>query len=401
MLPIRLELKNFLAYRVPDPVIFEGIHLASLTGPNGAGKSSLLDAITWALWGKARARIDDDLIHQGQTDMLVQLDFLHGDTRFRVVRKRQKGKTARTGRSTLDLFVWDEDAQQFQPLTAPSIKETEKKIETLLHLSYDTFVNSAFLQQGRADAFTVKTPAQRKETLSEILGLAQWRAYEDRAKEILRQIDHELDVTAYRLDEIERQEAEEPALRRDLEAAEIAVADAAQLREEAEARYAEVAGAQDQMNAAQSRLAQAQHRIRQRQADLVDIEAELIRYQDQRDRLQGVVAERDSIQEGYAQLQAAREADQELGEKLQVMSAIKDRLNDVTGRIQAARAKLEASAGVHRDRIATAERTAADLDAIRSDLADVQAEVQRLEEEEARRDGLREAINAMNEETAE
>ena len=51
MIPLRLELKNFLAYRSPDVLRFDGIHLACLTGPNGAGKSSLLDAITWALWG--------------------------------------------------------------------------------------------------------------------------------------------------------------------------------------------------------------------------------------------------------------------------------------------------------------------------------------------------------------
>ncbi len=72
MIPVRLEIKNFLPYRSIDPLRFEGIHLACLTGANGAGKSSLLDAITWALWGKARARHDEDLIHLGQQDMFVR-----------------------------------------------------------------------------------------------------------------------------------------------------------------------------------------------------------------------------------------------------------------------------------------------------------------------------------------
>ena len=66
MIPIRLELENFLCYRQPDPLDFSGIHVACLAGDNGAGKSSLLDAITWALWGRARARRDDELIHMGQ-----------------------------------------------------------------------------------------------------------------------------------------------------------------------------------------------------------------------------------------------------------------------------------------------------------------------------------------------
>ncbi len=401
MLPTRLEMYNFLAYRQPDPLVFDGIHLACLTGANGAGKSSLLDAITWALWGKARVRSDDDLIHQGQSEMFVQLDFLQGDTLYRVVRRRQKGKTARAGRSQLDLFVFDHEANQFRPLSAPSIPETNKLIGDLLRLDYDTFIHSAFLQQGRADAFTTKTPAHRKDILGEILGLNQWKTYEDRAKETLRQIEHDLGVIDYRLQEIAQQEAEEPALVRNLELATVALADATALREEAEARYNEVAGAQEQMNAAQARLAQAEHRIKQRQTDLDDIEAELERYETQIGQLQGVVENRESIQEGYAQLQAAREADQQLGEKLQAMSTIKDRLNEVAGRIQSARADLESQANLHRDRIANAQRTAADLDALQADLADVQAEVRHLESEEARRDSLREDINALNEEKAE
>ncbi|RDJ93333.1 ATP-binding cassette domain-containing protein, partial [Lacticaseibacillus rhamnosus] len=42
MIPIRLEIKNFLPYRTPDTLLFEGIHLACLTGANGAGKTTLL-----------------------------------------------------------------------------------------------------------------------------------------------------------------------------------------------------------------------------------------------------------------------------------------------------------------------------------------------------------------------
>lgn len=400
MLPVRLEIRNFLAYRSPEPLIFDGVHLACLTGPNGAGKSSLLDAMTWALWGRARTRSDDDLIHQGQSEMMVQLDFLQGDNRYRVVRKRQMGKTARQGRSTLDLFAWDEDKQTWQSLTASTIRETDKKIGDLLHLDYETFIHSAFLQQGRADAFTVKPPAQRKDILGSILGLEQWQLYEDRAKKVLRQIEQELDMIALRLQEIERQEAEEPALRRDLEIAESALADARQLREEAEALYAEVAGAEEQMSAAQTHLAQAQHRVRQRQDDLAEIERDLERHRARLEKIQAVVAERESIEDGYAQLQAARQADQELGEKLQAMSAIKERLNEVVAAIQAARAELESEAKVHRDRIASAQRSADELERYQSELADMQTEVQALEAEERRRDELREMMSALKEEMA-
>lgn len=54
MIPVQLILKNFLSYR--DATLdFRGLHTACICGSNGAGKSSLLEAITWAIWGESRA----------------------------------------------------------------------------------------------------------------------------------------------------------------------------------------------------------------------------------------------------------------------------------------------------------------------------------------------------------
>src|SRR3954451_24497218 len=169
MLPIRLEIKNFLAYRSPDAVRFDGIHLACLTGSNGAGKSSLLDAITWALGGKARARRDEELVHMGQADMYVLLEFEQEGLTYQVIRRRSR--TRSTG--TLDLIALDEDGTP-NNISEPNMRATQEKINRLLNLDYETFVHSAFLQQGKADAFTTKTPRERKQILSDILGLARW-----------------------------------------------------------------------------------------------------------------------------------------------------------------------------------------------------------------------------------
>ena len=56
MIPIRLELKNFMSYGADVPAIdFSGRHTLCFSGENGHGKSALLDAITWSLWGESRA----------------------------------------------------------------------------------------------------------------------------------------------------------------------------------------------------------------------------------------------------------------------------------------------------------------------------------------------------------
>jgi len=401
MLPRRIEIKNFLAYRTPDPVEFEGIHLACLSGPNGAGKSSLLDAMTWALWGRARAGMDE-LIHQGQADMLVQLDFEQGPSTYRVVRKRQRSKTGKGsgGTSALDLFIRDEETGGWQSISGTSMRETDEIIRDLLRLDYETFVHSAFLQQGRADAFTAQTPAKRKNILGDILGLARWQAYEDRAKLKIHAIEQELGGIAYEMQRIEQQEAQEPALQRELEQMQAALREADEALAAAEARYAEVAGAEQQMEAARGQQAAAELRVRQIQHELRQTERQLTDLQSTLDNLTAVVAEREAIEAGYARLDEARKTNEALGEKLRVVSGVKDRLGQVNAALRDARAELERQASLHRDRLATAQQSAGSLDDLQADLGDVQAEVLRLDAEDARRAELTEAISDLKADSA-
>ena len=74
MIPVSLKISNFLSYHDPVTLDFTGFDLACISGSNGAGKSSLLDAITWALFGQAR-RKDDALIHNNEKAAEVVFDF--------------------------------------------------------------------------------------------------------------------------------------------------------------------------------------------------------------------------------------------------------------------------------------------------------------------------------------
>src|SRR5215475_4874741 len=119
MIPIALNLRNFMSYtEVHEPLRFDGIHVAVLTGDNGHGKSALLDAITWALWGRARARSVDELIHTGATDMEVEFEFELDQHQYRVIRKRQR--RARGGQSDLQFAVLGDDGA-YRPLTERSV----------------------------------------------------------------------------------------------------------------------------------------------------------------------------------------------------------------------------------------------------------------------------------------
>jgi exonuclease SbcC len=190
MIPQKLSLTNFMCYREAE-LNLSGIHVACLAGENGAGKSALLDAITWALWGNSRlgARGDDDLIRLGADKMRVELTFGLGGDVYRVLRRREAGKYSRT---MLDFQV--QDNGRWRSLVEGGVRATQRKIENVLRLDYDTFVNSAFLRQGRADEFTVKTAAERKRVLSDILGLDRWSIYEDRVKGRQRTVEAEVEA---------------------------------------------------------------------------------------------------------------------------------------------------------------------------------------------------------------
>ena len=184
MIPVRLSLTNFMPYKAGvAPIDFTGMHIASICGDNGSGKSSLIDAMTWALWGKARARSDDELIHQGENSMQVVFDFAVGSQVYRVIRKRTRGK--RNGHpDRVHSTYLSTTRALFYPISGDRIDATEKKIIEVLHMDYDTFINSAFLRQGHADQFTVAKAVERKTVLTSILGLATYDQLEQDARDI-------------------------------------------------------------------------------------------------------------------------------------------------------------------------------------------------------------------------
>ncbi|PKB70448.1 MAG: hypothetical protein BZY87_10530 [SAR202 cluster bacterium Io17-Chloro-G6] len=186
MIPLKLTVRNFLCYRENvAPLDFTGLHIACLCGANGHGKSALLDSITWALWGKGRGKTQDEMISYGADECRVELDFSSRGQDYRIIRSHARGgKRRRGGASDLQLMVLeggDEGAPK--PVTGNMIRETQARIDQTIGMDYDTFINSAFLVQGRADEFTNKTPAERKAVLSKVLGLETYDRLQVRARE--------------------------------------------------------------------------------------------------------------------------------------------------------------------------------------------------------------------------
>ncbi len=232
MIPLRLKLSGFLSYRDPVEVDFTGFNLACISGQNGAGKSSLLDAMTWALFGQARKR-DESIINLQSGAAEVVFTFEYENTQYRVLRKMPRGKT-----TILEFQILDGD--DWRPLTEHSNRETQARIEKVLRLDYDTFINVSFFLQGRADQFAQQVPTRRKEILGNILGLEIWEVYKERTAERRKGVESRLGLVDGQTSEIDAELAEEEPRKARLKELETQLSGLAKSRKAQEAALASV-----------------------------------------------------------------------------------------------------------------------------------------------------------------
>lgn len=227
MIPIRLHLSGFLSYQDPVDLDFSTFELACISGSNGAGKSSLLDSITWALFGQARRR-DDSLINSHAIAAEVTFDFQYENNMYRVQRSKQRDKS-----TVLEFLICNADGI-WKPLTERSMRETEGRINSTLRMDYDTFINSSFLMQGHADQFAQQKPGDRKKVLSAILGLEIWDQYKLEATERKKSVEGEIKALDAQLQDIDAELAEEPERKQKLHDVEVRMEQLNQLRKDKE-----------------------------------------------------------------------------------------------------------------------------------------------------------------------
>ncbi|MGQ9572198.1 MAG: AAA family ATPase [Dehalococcoidia bacterium] len=374
MVPAKLSMRNFLCYRdnVP-PLDFSGIHVACLSGDNGHGKSAILDAITWALWGKARARTDDELVHLGQTEAEVDFEFVVDGARYRVIRKRKKGGDRGRGESMLDFFV--EGTNGWRPISGNTLRETERHIEETLHMDYETFINSAFLMQGRADEFVRKTAAQRKEVLASILGLEQYDRLAERCKELAK----EAELRSRQLEAAIRSIDEQLARRGEYEQQLDEVrAELARTEEEAAAQE----GLVDTLRRAAEALGYQRQQLRRAEEQWQRTEDELERHRRQVaehrkciEWYQATVRQAEEIRRGHERLQEARAREAELGRLHSALMGLRVEEERLQGQIERARQELANEARNRGSRIEELAASAAALTAWREEKEAVKAEL--------------------------
>ena len=391
MIPHKLALQNFLSYQSPpQPLDFSNMHLAALIGANGHGKSALLDAITWALWGKARAG-HDELVHAGAGKMQVIFEFELGGQLYSVARKYDR----RSRKTSLELAVWDDADARWQPLTEAGVRATQARIDDLLHMDYETFVHTAFLKQGEADAFTTAPPAKRKEILGKVLNLAQYDAYAKRAKELRRETQRLTDQMSGRLEKLEeelaRQEEFEAAVKQaEVREVQTRMARESSARQQSEARLA--LQRLENQQATRERLAQ---RVARARRDHDQTDADLQRARQRVAELQALIAQRDAIVAQFQEFQQAQAEEARWNQALAELRPLEEEKRRLERAIERARAELEKNLALKKRQFGEAEDAAARLPSLEKDIETLRQEVAALETLEQEQQARAQRLSAL------
>ena len=338
MIPFSLRLHNFMSYGEDTPALdFSRFTTACLTGDNGHGKSTLLDAITWALWGETRAKSLDDVVRLGQDEAEVEFIFDLESERYRVLRKR----SLKTRQSALELQGFDQATQRYRPLSGASIRETEAKIVQLLHMNYDTFINSVFVLQGRADEFTTRRPGERKRILADILGLSIYDTLETRARARRNEMDLEVKTLHQRLAELQQEVAQKEELTTAVCAQQDALAHLQVELQSAQQSLEQLRQRQNALELQSQRAHDVARRLQQVQHELVEVDQQLTMHQRRMADYEAILQQESTILAGHQALQQLREQERVYSAQAEEYSTLQQRQTALQQAITTAQYRLE------------------------------------------------------------
>ena len=208
---LSIKINNFRVIKsaeidFPDKVI-------AIVGKNGSGKSSIIEAISWALYGNQAARSGKDEIKStfaSETENCeVIVHFLINEERFTVIRRL----VGRTHRAEVEFYRGDKSE-------SVGVNETKTHVGNLLGLDWRGFLSSFLARQSELNALSDLVPSKRKDHIAGMLGIekldkamqslkADTKLYKERVEYLERtlvekqSVDQLIDALQKKIQEIE------------------------------------------------------------------------------------------------------------------------------------------------------------------------------------------------------
>ena len=183
MRPIALDLHGFASFREEAHVDFGDAEFFALVGPTGSGKSTVIDAMTFALYGSVPRWDNKKMVSLALAPTVargtVKLVFEVDGQRYVVARELRRvggkvGQRAASLERLADRGGLAAPGDQTFPL-AKDLDGVNEAVEKLLGLKYEDFTQCVVLPQGQFANFLHAKPADRQDILLRLLGAEHYR----------------------------------------------------------------------------------------------------------------------------------------------------------------------------------------------------------------------------------
>jgi DNA repair protein SbcC/Rad50 len=191
MRPIVLDMNGFASFREAARIDFADAEFFALVGPTGSGKSTVIDAMTFALYGSVprwgRKNMVSLALAPTTARGTVKLVFEVSGQRYVVARElRRTGATVNQRAASLERLADPRGrAEPGEPteVLAKDLAGVGEAVERLLGLSYEDFCQCVVLPQGQFADFLHAKPGDRQEILLRLLGAEHYRQMMMRANQ--------------------------------------------------------------------------------------------------------------------------------------------------------------------------------------------------------------------------
>ena len=161
-----IELGDFLSHSDTKLEFENGVTV--FVGDNGAGKSSIIDAITFALFGQHTRKSNKSLIKRGSNQGFTKIGFSINDKQYQAVRKiDSKGSLS----AKFSEIIGDDRIELAAGERKQFGESMTHEIEKTIGLDFEKLKIASIVQQGELNAIINAKPKEFKELLNAIIGI--------------------------------------------------------------------------------------------------------------------------------------------------------------------------------------------------------------------------------------
>jgi len=176
MIPLKLTIEGLYSYRASQTIDFSNLTrsgLFGIFGGVGSGKSSILEAISFALYGESerlnsRDKRSYNMMNLKSAKLLIDFEFKsQDDTRYRFVVTGSRNKKRFEEVGTFDRRAFRFVKEGWIPISTD-------EIETITGLNYPNFRRTIIIPQGKFQEFLQLNSSDRTTMLKELFNLSRY-----------------------------------------------------------------------------------------------------------------------------------------------------------------------------------------------------------------------------------